>query len=91
MQGVDVRDWWHLHQELRATLKTRFLPRSMLSAVFLEEAVPRAMILIEILLPLANNDGRRFGGDFYAKVRETLTNTFGGLTEFASVPGQRHR
>ncbi len=46
------------------------------------------MHLIEILLPLYDNDGRRFGAERYAKVREELVALYGGLTAFSRSPAE---
>lgn len=46
------------------------------------------MHLIEILLPLHDNDGRRFGAAAYAEVREELVARFGGLTAFTRSPAE---
>jgi len=40
------------------------------------------MYLIEIFLPLADNDGGPFSPSLFDSVRKTLTATFGGLTAF---------
>jgi hypothetical protein len=44
--------------------------------------------LVQILLPLADNDGRSFGPDPYAQVRAELTDRFGGLTAYTRAPAQ---
>jgi hypothetical protein len=46
------------------------------------------MHLIEIFLPLSDNDGQPFGPDKYATVRKHLTEHFGGLTEFGRSPAR---
>jgi hypothetical protein len=46
------------------------------------------MHLVEIFLPLNDNDGRPFGTEKYAEVREHLTARFGGLTAFSRSPAQ---
>jgi hypothetical protein len=46
------------------------------------------MHLIQILLPLYDNAGKRFGKQLYAKVRSELTERFGGLTAFTRAPAQ---
>jgi hypothetical protein len=38
--------------------------------------------LIQILLPLSDNEGRRFPPAAYARVRSELTERFGGMTAF---------
>jgi hypothetical protein len=44
------------------------------------------MHLIEILLPLNDNNGRPFKAAKYAVIREHLTERFGGLTAFTRSP-----
>ena len=44
------------------------------------------MHIVEILLPLRDNDGRRFPSALYARVREELVERFGGLTAFTRSP-----
>jgi hypothetical protein len=44
------------------------------------------MHLIEIFLPVTNNDGRAFRRDLYEAVRDELTGRFGGMTAFARAP-----
>ena len=46
------------------------------------------MYLIQILLPLADNGGRRFGADAYARVRKDVSDRFGGVTSFTRAPAQ---
>ena len=46
------------------------------------------MHLIQILLPLADNEGRRFSSTDYGRVRAELTNRFGGLTAFSRAPAE---
>ncbi len=46
------------------------------------------MYVIEILLPLSDNDGRRFPGELWQWVRETLVEKFGGLTAFSRNPAE---
>ena len=46
------------------------------------------MQLIQILLPLYDNDGQHFDEALFARVREELTTTFGGLTAFTRAPAQ---
>jgi hypothetical protein len=46
------------------------------------------MYLIEILLPVANNDGQPFPDTKRAQVSQELTDTFGGLTAFTRAPAQ---
>jgi hypothetical protein len=44
--------------------------------------------LIQILLPLYDNDGHAFGEELFGKVRRELTERFGGLTAFTRAPAQ---
>jgi hypothetical protein len=46
----------------------------------------RAMYLIEILLPCADNGGTPFPLARFADVRKTLTRQFGGVTAFTRAP-----
>lgn len=46
------------------------------------------MHLVELLLPLQDNDGQPFGSEKYDSVRNRLTEHFGGLTAFTRSPGQ---
>lgn len=46
------------------------------------------MHVVEILLPLRDNDGRRFGPELYGWVRETLVDRFGGLTAYSRSPAE---
>jgi hypothetical protein len=46
------------------------------------------MHLIQILLPLYDNAGKPFGEEHFAKVRDELTERFGGLTAFTRAPAQ---
>ena len=46
------------------------------------------MHLIQILLPLYDNAGNRFGPEPYRVVREELTGRFGGLTAFSRAPAE---
>ena len=44
------------------------------------------MHLVQILLPLADNAGRRFDGAEYGRVRSELSERFGGITSFTRAP-----
>lgn len=44
------------------------------------------MYLIQLLLPLNDNDGQRLPGALFQEVREELVARFGGLTAFSRVP-----
>lgn len=46
------------------------------------------MYEIKILLPLSDNEGRRFPGELWTWVRETLVEKFGGLTAFSRSPAE---
>jgi hypothetical protein len=46
------------------------------------------MHLIEILLPLYDNSGRRFPGEHFGEVRQELLEHFGGLTAFTRSPAE---
>jgi hypothetical protein len=44
------------------------------------------MYLVQLLLPLYDNEGRPFGEDLYGRVRGELTERFGGLTAYSRAP-----
>lgn len=46
------------------------------------------MFLIEIFLPLADNDGRRFAQSEFDEIHSTLVDRFGGLTAFSRAPAR---
>jgi hypothetical protein len=46
------------------------------------------MYLIEILLPISDNGGKRFDAQKYMRVREGLTRRFGGITAFTRAPAE---
>ena len=46
------------------------------------------MHVIEILLPLADNGGRRFPAEVWSRLREALVKQFGGLTAFTRSPAE---
>jgi len=46
------------------------------------------MHVVEILLPLADNDGRSLPPELWQWVRETLVERFGGLTAFTRSPAE---
>ena len=46
------------------------------------------MHLVQILLPLDDNDGRRFPEQEFADVRQTLTDRFGGVTAYHRAPAE---
>jgi hypothetical protein len=46
------------------------------------------MHLVQILLPLADNAGRRFASVDYGHVRSELSERFGGITSFTRAPAE---
>jgi hypothetical protein len=44
------------------------------------------MYLIEIFLPLNDNDGQRLPAAVFVRVRDELSSKFGGLTAFTRAP-----
>jgi hypothetical protein len=44
------------------------------------------MHLVQLLLPLADPDGRRFAARFYVELARELTERFGGVTAYARAP-----
>jgi hypothetical protein len=46
------------------------------------------MHLVQILLPLAGNDGAPISEELLADIREELISRFGGLTAYARAPAQ---
>jgi hypothetical protein len=46
------------------------------------------MHLVQILLPLYDNEGERFGEEHFCKVRQVLTERFGGLTAYTQAPAK---
>ncbi|MBZ6077726.1 hypothetical protein K9B37_15715 [Microvirga sp. WGZ8] len=46
------------------------------------------MYLVQILLPLTDNAGRRFDGAAYGQVRSKLSERFGGITSFTRAPAE---
>ena len=48
------------------------------------------MHLVQILLPLTDNDGRPFAAGEYEEVRRTLTERFGGVTAYVRAPAEGH-
>lgn len=45
-----------------------------------------SMHLIEILLPLRDNEGRAFSAEKFSRIRQTLAERFGGVTAFMRAP-----
>jgi hypothetical protein len=48
----------------------------------------RTMHLVQILLPLRDNDGEPFDADLFASVRRELTERFGGVTAYTRAPAK---
>jgi len=46
------------------------------------------MFLVEILLPVYDNEGRAFGAAEFNRVRDELAARFGGVTAFRRAPGE---
>lgn len=46
------------------------------------------MHLIQILLPLRDNEGAAFDGGLYDAVQKELTERFGGVTAFSRAPAE---
>lgn len=46
------------------------------------------MHLVQILLPLLDNDGQRQPDELFRRVRTTLTDRFGGLTTYSRAPAR---
>ena len=46
------------------------------------------MHLVQILLPLRDNEGKPFPGDDFARVRAELVERFGGVTAHLQAPAQ---
>lgn len=46
------------------------------------------MHLIQIFLPVRDNNGKAFPQERYARIREELTKKFGGLTAYTRAPAQ---
>ena len=46
------------------------------------------MHLVQILLPLADNEGRRFPPEAYGRVRGELADRYGGITSFTRAPAE---
>jgi hypothetical protein len=47
-----------------------------------------AMYLIQILLPLFDNDGKPFPQQEYERVRDELTERYGGITTYVRSPAK---
>ena len=46
------------------------------------------MHIVEIFLPLTDNEGKPFGNALFGKVRAELVERFGGLTGFTRSPAE---
>ena len=46
------------------------------------------MHLVQLLLPLKDSDGKPFPRSQYRKIREVLTEKFGGLTAYTRAPAE---
>ena len=46
------------------------------------------MFLVQILLPLTDNSGRRFQGSFFHRIKQELTSRFKGLTVYSRAPAE---
>lgn len=46
------------------------------------------MHLIEILLPMSDNEGKPFAADLHEAVRDELVEHFGGVTAFTRSPAE---
>ena len=46
------------------------------------------MHLVQLLLPIYDNEGRPFPASHYASVRATLTERFGGMTAYTRAPAE---
>lgn len=48
------------------------------------------MFLVEFLLPVSDNDGKRIAKDEFDRIRRELTERFGGVTAFMRSPAIGH-
>ena len=46
------------------------------------------MYLVQILLPLYDNSGRRIAAERFAEIRDELTERYGGVTAYLRSPAQ---
>lgn len=46
------------------------------------------MHLVQILLPLFDNEGNRFDGEYFRAVRDELAARFGGVTVYSRAPAE---
>jgi hypothetical protein len=71
----------------RRALARRRTPYKLIAA--LAAAIAACpMHLVQILLPLYDNDGQSFGEELFTTIRSELTERFGGLTAFTSAPAE---
>ena len=49
---------------------------------------PRLSYLVQILLPLKDNQGRKFPDSFFSEIQDVLTQRFGGVTAYSRAPAQ---
>jgi ferredoxin len=54
----------------------------------LAEGGSTIMYLIQILLPLYDNDGRNFPQEEFVRVRDELTERYGGITTYVRSPAE---
>ena len=50
--------------------------------------MPAASHLVQIFLPLRDNDGQPFTGDVHGATRRELLHAFGGVTAYQRAPAQ---
>lgn len=46
------------------------------------------MFLIQVLLPLYDNEGKPFANEVIGRIKSELTNQFGGLTAYTRAPAE---
>lgn len=46
------------------------------------------MTLVQILLPVTDNEGRRYGSQYFKDLQRTLTDRFGGMTAYTRAPAE---
>lgn len=46
------------------------------------------MNLVQLLLPLMDQDGKPFPRSWYHQIRDTLTDRFGGMTAYTRAPAE---
>ena len=60
----------------------------MAARMLQSRAVDAAGFLVQILLPIFDNEGRELGPELFGEVRSELTNRFGGLTAHMRAPAR---